>query len=40
MAIKVKNTTVIDDDRNLVNVPSATFSGIEGISLPAGTSAQ
>jgi len=28
MAIKISNTTVIDDARNIVNVPNANYTGI------------
>lgn len=40
MAIKIKNTTIIDDSRNVTNAKSATFTGTGYVKLPSGTSAQ
>jgi hypothetical protein len=40
MAIKIANTTVIDDNRNIVNSPSATFTGTGALKIPLGTTAQ
>jgi hypothetical protein len=40
MAIKINNTTVINDARDLVNLDTATFTGSGTIKLPAGTTAQ
>jgi len=40
MAIKIAGTTVIDDNRNLVNTQSATFTGSGAIKLPSGTTAE
>lgn len=46
MAIKISNTTVIDNSRNLTNIVNATltgvgtFSGTSNVKLPAGTTAQ
>jgi hypothetical protein len=39
MAIKISNTTVISDSRNLENANSATFTGTGHIKLPAGGTA-
>lgn len=46
MAIKVSNTTVIDDSRNLTNIGTvsasgnATFSSTGYLKIPTGTEAQ
>ena len=46
MAIKISNTTVVDDSRNLTNIVNATvtgtgtFSGTSNVKLPAGTTDQ
>jgi hypothetical protein len=40
MAIKIQNTSVIDDSRNLINTVSGTFTGTGFVKLPAGTTAQ
>lgn len=46
MAIKINNTTVVDNSRNLTNIVNATltgtgtFSGTSNVKLPAGTTAQ
>jgi hypothetical protein len=40
MAIKIKNTTIIDDSRNVTNAKSATFTGTGYVKLPSGTTAQ
>jgi hypothetical protein len=39
MAIKISNTTVISDSRNLENANTATFTGTGHIKLPAGNTA-
>lgn len=36
MAIKISGNTVIDDDNNLVNLESATFTGTSYLKLPSG----
>ena len=40
MAIKIQNTTIIDDTRNITNANSATFTGNTSVTLPIGTTAQ
>lgn len=46
MAIKVSNTTVIDNSRNILNVGTisasgnSTFSGTGSLTIPSGTEAQ
>jgi len=40
MAIKISNTIVLDDSRNLANGANGTFTGTGHIKLPAGTTAQ
>lgn len=40
MAIKIQGTTVIDDSRNIIDVPEATFTGTSAIQIPVGTSTQ
>jgi hypothetical protein len=40
MAIKIQNTTVIDDSRNITNANSAEFIGNTHVKLPIGTTAQ
>jgi len=40
MAIKVSGTVVVDDNRNIINANSASFTGNTGIELPVGTTAQ
>jgi hypothetical protein len=37
MAIKINNTTVIDDSRNITSANSAEFTGTSHIKVPAGT---
>lgn len=40
MAIKIQNTTIIDDNRNITEANSASFTGNTGVKLPIGTTAQ
>jgi hypothetical protein len=40
MAIKIQNTTIIDDSRNITNANTAEFTGNTHIKLPAGSTAQ
>jgi hypothetical protein len=40
MAIKISNTTVISDSRNLENANTATFTGTGHIKLPVGNTAE
>jgi len=40
MAIKVGGIVVLDDNRNITNANSATFTGNTGIDLPVGTTSQ
>ena len=40
MAIKISNVTVIDNDRNITNAESATFTGTSSIKVPTGTTLQ
>lgn len=40
MAIKVSGTVVVDDNRNIINANSASFTGNTGIELPVGTNDQ
>lgn len=40
MAIKIQNTTIIDDSRNITEANSATFTGNTSIKLPTGTTEQ
>lgn len=40
MAIKIQNTTIIDDSRNITDANSATFTGNTSIRLPIGNTAQ
>lgn len=40
MAIKVQNTTIVDDAQSLTNVNSAEFTSTGAMKLPAGTTAE
>lgn len=40
MAIKINNTTVIDDNRNITSANSAEFTGTSHILIPSGNTAQ
>jgi hypothetical protein len=40
MAIKISNTTVIDNDRNFTNANNGSFIGTSHIKLPSGNTAQ
>ena len=40
MAIKIQNTTIIDDSRNITNANTAEFTGNTHIKLPVGSTAQ
>ena len=40
MAIKISGNTVIDDNKNLVNLESMSFSGTGALKIPTGNSAQ
>jgi hypothetical protein len=40
MAIKISNTTVIDDNRNFDNLVSATFDGVSHVKVPSGTTVE
>jgi hypothetical protein len=40
VAIKIQGTTVIDDDRKIDNIDSATFTGSSFIKLPTGNNSQ
>jgi hypothetical protein len=37
MAIKISNTVVLDNDKNLINANSGNFTGTSHLKLPAGT---
>jgi hypothetical protein len=40
MAIKINNTTVIDDSRNIVNALNGTFDGTGALKVPSGNTSQ
>jgi hypothetical protein len=40
VSIKIQNTVVIDNDRNIINSPRATFTGTGFVKLPGGDSGQ